>query len=309
MATFAGNELTMESQRMTYGRTPIMFEATADRTERLLDRFAPIGLAEMGRVTLLDRVDTKYVFGASQLYAALHAMAGHYRALDIEGVRLNQYQTVYFDTPDFGLYQQHHNRVGTRYKVRTRRYVDTDLAFFEVKHKTNRGRTIKTRFQTEEIETELDDEADAFVGSHTPLRPERLEPVLWNAYQRATLVSTRREERLTIDVNLAFGWGGEALALPGIAIAEVKQAHLTQDSDFIREMRGLGVRPTSFSKYCMGASLLYGDLKDNNFKPNQRLIEKLMREESARQLLPVHAGGLSGARRDARLRHALSAAK
>jgi hypothetical protein len=286
-----------------------MFEAVADRAERLLAPFAPIGLSEMARVALLDRVDTKYVFGASQLYAALRALSGQYLVLDIEGVRLNQYQTVYFDTPDFGMYQQHHSRFGTRYKVRTRRYVDSDLSFFEVKHRTNRGRTIKTRFQTEDIETAIDDEADAFVESLTPLPPDQLEPVLWNEYMRATLVSARTEERLTLDVNLAFGWNGEGVTLPGIAIAEVKQARFSQDSDFIRQMRAMGVRPTSFSKYCMGASLIYPGLKSNNFKPNMRLVEKIMREESARQLLPVHTGGLTDRLRDARIRQQLAAAR
>jgi hypothetical protein len=286
-----------------------IFEAVADRTERLLARYAGLGLADLERVALLDRVDTKYVFGASQLYAALRALPGQYRALEVEGVRLNRYQTVYFDTPDFGMYRQHHNRFGTRYKVRTRRYVDSDLSFFEVKHKTNRGRTVKTRFPTEVIETEIDDEADAFVGALTPLPPDRLEPVLWNEYLRATLVSTRREERLTLDVNLAFGWGDAGVTLPGIAIAEVKQRHLTQDSDFIRQMREMGVRSTPFSKYCMGASLLYGDLKSNNFKPHLRLVEKIMREESARQLLPVHTGGLDAALREATIRHQLAAAR
>ena len=35
------------------------------------------------------------------------------------------------------------------------------------------------------------------------------------------------------------------------------------------------VRDTSFSKYCMGVSLLYPDVKHNKFKAKQRLVARL----------------------------------
>ncbi len=35
------------------------------------------------------------------------------------------------------------------------------------------------------------------------------------------------------------------------------------------------VRSTGFSKYCMGVSLLYPDVKHNNFKAKQRLVARL----------------------------------
>jgi hypothetical protein len=35
------------------------------------------------------------------------------------------------------------------------------------------------------------------------------------------------------------------------------------------------VRETSFSKYCMGVSILYPDVKHNRFKAKQRLVSRL----------------------------------
>jgi hypothetical protein len=245
----------------------------------LLGQFDRISLAELAGATLLDRVDTKYVFGVSQLHTALRRTLGQYQALEIGHIRLNHYQTVYFDTPNFDLYRQHHNGLRTRYKVRERKYVDTDLSFLEVKRRTNQGRTIKSRLQIPEVETRLDGQAHAFIGGHAPLDEGDLEPKLWNDYLRLTLVSKHRTERLTVDTHLSFGWGDTWVALPGVVIAEVKQERFSYESDFIQQMRQLGIQRTSFSKYCIGVSLLYDDLKRNNFKPHIRHLQKIMQGE------------------------------
>lgn len=249
------------------------------RMERLFARFDPISLAEMERVALLDRTDTKYVMGGSQLYAALRQVAGEYRVLCINYSCLNHYQTLYFDTPDFAMYRQHHNGVASRYKVRARKYVDSALAFMEVKHKTNQNRTVKSRLPIPDIMTYLRGAASGLVAANTPFDTADLEPKLWNDYVRITLVSRQRAERLTLDFNLVFSWGDASVVLPGIAIAEVKQDHLSQQSAFIQQMRRLGVRPMALSKYCLGACLLYDHLKINNFKPRLRQVHKIMKEE------------------------------
>jgi hypothetical protein len=250
--------------------------------EYWLAKFDPISLAEMESVELLNRTDTKYILRVSQLHYVLGRITDQYRVLETANTRLNHYQTLYFDTHDFALYRQHHNGLRSRYKVRVREYVDSDLAFWEVKRKTNKERTIKSRLQTPELVTSIDDEQiDDFVDAHAPIDTEDLESKLWNRFLRITLVSKQRPERLTLDLNLEFGWGDAYVALPGIAIAEVKRERSSQQSDFIQQMRRLSVHPTRFSKYCAGVYLLYDGVKINNFKPRMRLIEKLMQEEKA----------------------------
>ena len=92
-------------------------------------------------------------------------------------------------------------------------------------------------------------------------------------------MSKCRPERLTLDLNLEFGWRDAYAALPGIAVAEVKQTRRSQHSHFIQQMRKLGVRPNQFSKYCAGIYMLYHDVKINNFKGRMRLVEKLIHKE------------------------------
>ena len=265
------------SSLVAYAETEAAFERASTHVARVLAQFDPISLAEMEHVALLDRTDTKYILRASQLQSALEHITGQYRVLETAGTRLNNYQTLYFDTRDFTLYRQHHNGLRSRYKVRARQYVDSDLAFWEIKRKTNRERTIKARLQAPEPIPAIDDEQiHAFVDTNAPLDARQLEPKLWNRFVRITLVSKCCTERLTLDLNLEFAWGDAYVSLPGIVIAEVKQERLSQCSDFIQQMHRLGVRPTRFSKYCAGVGALYDNVKVNNFKPRMRLVEKLM---------------------------------
>ena len=230
----------------------------------------------MDGVALLNRTDTKYVMQTAQLQQALAQLTDRYRVLKVKGNRLNHYQTVYFDTPDFALYTRHHDGFRNRYKVRSREYVDSHKAFLEVKFKTNKNRTIKSRLQTPDVVTEFDAQSTDFVHAHYPNDPEMLEPKLWNQFLRITLVSMHSVERLTLDVNLEFRQGHEGAAMPGVAIAEVKQDGFNMQSDFIQQMRSMGVRPSGFSKYCMGVATLYDDVKKNNFKPRMLHVGKLM---------------------------------
>ena len=128
------------------------------------------------------------------------------------------------------------------------------------------------------LSPQLPQNAAPFLHRHYPYQMEELEAKLFNAFQRITLVSTRSVERLTVDVGLQFSWNGVCVPLTGIAIAEVKQDGFSMDSEFIRQMRALGVRATSFSKYCIGVSLLYDQVKRNTFKPQWLYIDKIIGE-------------------------------
>lgn len=241
---------------------------------RLLRPFAPISLGEMDAVALQNRTDTKFLLTTAQLVAALEALAGQYRVLEIDGVRLSPYETLYFDTPDFTLYHQHHAGKANRLKVRARRYLVTGQAFFEVKCKTNKNRTVKQRVPTEHLATSAAPVAELLAAA--PVDPAALAPRLWNRFARLTLVGAGFPERVTIDVNLRFAADGRQIALPGIAVAEVKQAGVSRDGGFLALMHAAHITPMGFSKYCIGAALLFPALKHNRFKPRLRRLAQLM---------------------------------
>lgn len=254
---------------------PLTSRWLADRIAAL----APISLAQLNHVALLDRVESKYLLHIDMLPGALEAMQRRYAILEIDGRRMNHYRTLYFDTPDFSLYRRHQAGALNRYKVRSREYVESQLTFLEVKHKTNKKRTVKNRVTTDDLVTDLSGAAAGFVAAACPCDAESLAPCLWNRYTRLTLANLSGQERLTIDLGLTFAWGGQSVSLPGIAVVEVKQKRAHGGSPFVAWAHSRHLRPTAFSKYCVGVSLLYPAVKSNRFKAAHRQIARILNGE------------------------------
>ena len=245
----------------------------------ILATLEPITLSEMEGVALMNRTDTKFVFRFEKLGHFLQEIAGDYRILDINGIRASKYETLYFDTPDFKMYLAHHRRKPSRYKIRHRIYVDSNLHFFEIKFKNNKGRTIKNRIKRKEVDLTIRDKAEKFLNEKTNFCAQNLFPKLWSNCSRITLVNKFSKERLTLDINLQFKNELNEKNLSQVVIAEVKQEKLSP-SPFIRLMKKNGVRPGSISKYCFGVVFLYDKIKKNNFKPNLLKINKINNYES-----------------------------
>jgi hypothetical protein len=242
----------------------------------VIDTYDPITLQEMDDVKLLDRTEVKYFFSAKRLPEVLQIIASNYRVLDINGVRLNNYETLYFDTEDFQMYLTHQSGRSNRYKIRFRKYVDSNLCFFEIKFKNNKGRTIKERIKQSEIPSFIydNDKAAKFLSEKTPYTATQLVPKVWNNYSRMTLVNRYSKERLTIDVNLGFRNGLLTADVPNLVIAELKQEKATA-SPFMKVMKDMGIKEGSISKYCYGVIYLNEGIKKNNFKPNLLTIKKI----------------------------------
>jgi len=99
----------------------------------------------MDRVALMDRIDSKYIFNIHELPGFLEKLRPYYAVLDINEQEIFSYESLYFDTPNFDLYRFHHRGKLNRFKFRIRKYVESNLLFFEVKFKNNKGRTYKSR--------------------------------------------------------------------------------------------------------------------------------------------------------------------
>ena len=69
-----------------------------------LINFSPISLKEMDNVSLLRRVDTKFLTTEKKLLEILSLISSDYNILDIDDKRLMEYSTLYFDTNDKMLY-------------------------------------------------------------------------------------------------------------------------------------------------------------------------------------------------------------
>jgi hypothetical protein len=243
-----------------------------DITTRLA-AFESISLEEMDNVHLMNRVDIKYTFRDDKLPAFLETLKDHYRVLEVCGCRSSRYESLYFDTPGFYLYHQHHSGRLNRYKIRMRKYVESNLHFFEIKYKNNKGRTLKNRIKQQQVIETIEGHAGEFVSQHTNLTSENLEPKLWVNYTRITLVHRTLPERVTLDMDLTFKTDSITQEIPNLVIAEVKQDKVST-SAFIRLMRDNFIREGSISKYCFAVASLFRE-KFNNFKSELHLYKKI----------------------------------
>ncbi len=249
--------------------------AAPTATEQVIGTFTPITLAEIGDAALLNRVETKYVVSADTIPALLTAIRDDYRVLSIEGTRLNRYKTLYFDSADFALYRRHQAGATNRYKIRSREYVETGTTFLELKHKTNKKRTQKQRTLTDDFLHVIDRPSWEFLHTRCPHNIDALYGRLFSYYKRITLVSRHSAERVTIDLDLSFEWEDRRKLLNDVAIVEIKRAPHATHSPVAQQLREWRIRPTRFSKYCIGVTQIYPHVKHNNFKPQLRLLDKI----------------------------------
>ncbi len=153
----------------------------------------PIGLDELvERSELQTRIDRKYVVdpaGADVLVAL--APAGT-RALDIDGERTFGYTSVYLDTPELLGYHLAAHRRRRRFKVRSRCYDGSGLAYLEVKTRDG-AHTVKTRLEGRHVHGDgLSSQGCAFVAdtlSDAGIAADvvaSLAPVLRTRYRRTT---------------------------------------------------------------------------------------------------------------------------
>jgi VTC domain len=245
----------------------------------LLSSFVPTGLNEMNEVSLMNRVETKYVFSAKRLPFLLDSLSTSYKVLEIDTIRIFPYHTTYLDTYDFLFYMQQVRGKLNRHKIRYRRYESTGLSFLEIKKKTNKNRTIKWRIENNLDINSPDENASAFIKEYMHDSFLDLRPVLIDKFTRITLVGTELKERITLDYNLNFSSPeGENSELPFLAIAELKRERHSGQPHIGKIMKQIGVHPNSFSKYCIGSALVKDMPRKNTLKQNLLLINKIENE-------------------------------
>lgn len=247
----------------------------------ILKTFDSVSLKDLDAVKLQNRIDTKYMLTIDQLKDVLVEIQKNQKVLEIEETRLFTYKTVYFDTPDFRFYKDHHNGCINRVKVRCREYVESHLVMYEIKRKLFGTRTDKQRKVISELTNSIPKEDYALIG-YKRLNNQPIEKKMTNDFRRITLTNEEFTERITIDLDIRLANNHEEIYLPEIAVIEVKQGKTDVFSPTIQVLKKFGIRESSFSKYAIGTALLEKSLKHNAFKPILLKIEKL-RQQYANQ--------------------------
>ena len=243
------------------------------------NRMRHISLEEMKTVTLMSRIDTKYVTHQNMLLSILEQAVENNYMVQFTTSPINGYNTTYYDTEKLSMYLMHHNRKLHKHKIRCRTYVDSDTSFLEIKDKNNNGRTTKIRMLVKDTETgslRADNKVIDFIKTNTVFNFLKLVPAVETDFHRITLVNDKKTERITIDVGLTFKnmMTGVNADLKDLIIIELKE-----DGRFVSTMSGilhdLHVKPFHISKYCIGTAMTNPHVKHNRFKRKLHFLNKI----------------------------------
>ena len=179
-------------------------ETATDIDPRVVARFSEASPELLEARALQQRVDRKYLLRKGLMDSLLEGLGAHYRVARAGDALLARYDTLYFDTPERLLYEDHRRGRRPRYKVRVRHHLDRRLTFLEVKRKDTNVCTRKARLGIPFGETRLNADACQFIDAHCPAGAARLIPRVSVAFFRLTLVGEHANERVTFDWNIEF---------------------------------------------------------------------------------------------------------
>ena len=240
-----------------------------------LSGFKTIDLKEMNKAALMNRTDNKFLLNQAKLSAILEELTKSYYVLEINGILYHRYTSIYFDTYNFDMYLNHHNRRLNRYRVRQRKYNTTGESFLEIKKKTNKGETLKKRVKIDSLSQIIPYKKIDFVAENLPYHLFRLHASLTSEFYRLTLTNSARNQRITIDSHIELNNGLYCKYLYRLVIVEVKSEKHNPDKTIFNVLQKHRIHSNSMSKYSIGMAMLHPDLKQNLFKEKIHLINKI----------------------------------
>lgn len=242
----------------------------------ILSSFDKISLDETDSVKLMNRFDTKFMFHPNKLPSILKSLQTHYSILTINSLTIHPYESIYFDTPEFKLYLDHHNGKLNRYKLRYRKYFSNGKVYFEIKKKNNKGITNKKRIEVASLQTKLAEQEFYFLNKELKKFHQNFiyENKLLIKFNRIALVHKNLKERVSFDIGLSFSNNTSQIGYTNLVIAEIKNSK-DEKSELLHEMKKNHIPENSISKYCLGITSLHANVKYNAFKEKLILINKI----------------------------------
>ena len=249
-----------------------------------LQNFSTLSLTELNAsASFLKRIDTKYLLNGEDFSNVLGNLKNDFHVLEIKWQKVFSYDNVYMDTEDYFFYNQHQDRKTSRTKIRTRYYVDSNLAFFEYKQKNN--------WVTSKYRYEFPSEEHGFMtkgkkrffewvwqSMYNGQKAPKITPAIKTTYKRITLVSKDSSERLTIDFDIKTlnlrDKKSSNVDLKNLVIIESKS--LNKECNSSKIMKKYGIKQAkSCSKYSLW--VVYSGLaeKFDTFKETMEKIKEI----------------------------------
>ncbi len=245
-----------------------MSERAADEGLRaVVERFAEGGPELLEARSLLRRTDHKLLTRAERLPALLGLFVDDHAIVLAGGERIARYATTYLDTDELRCFSDHRRGRPHRAKVRWRDHLDRGVTTLEVKQKTGRGETKKSRLEHPFLDHHLDEVARRFLGALVPFDTAAVRPVIENDFRRITFVAREADERVTVDLDVRFVADGHVVDLGDWAVIEIKTGGNPRLAPALARMRAQGLTETGFSKYAIGMIATHPSLRAGALRP------------------------------------------
>ncbi|UTW62347.1 VTC domain-containing protein [bacterium SCSIO 12741] len=234
-----------------------------------------IDLAELALVDFPSRTDTKFIFDPNLVPEFLESVAHDLKVLEVNGTRMFDYQNEYYDTAQFKSFADHQVGKGNRVKIRSRKYGEKGPFYLEIKHKNNKGETLKERLRLAQWADRNSEVANQFLKERISMGFEELNQIIPVNYSRVTFANASLTEKYTLDIGLHTVDNNGKIDFSYLAIAEVKQTRFSRKSPFMQGLKQRKIYPHKFSKYCFSVMHTHPLLKHNRFKGIVRTAQKI----------------------------------
>jgi len=206
-----------------------------------------ISLEIAKKIKLFNRIETKYKCNFYQFCCLSKYLYDNYNVVSNNDCVLFDYMTIYFDTPDLLMYNDHKNNIKTRQKIRIREYSNGNK-YLEIKQK-NESKTSKIRIP---INSNNIDSNFNWIKNNTIYNINKLTHILNVKYIRITFISNDHNERITIDFNIEFfNLINNVNKKINDIIIEVKQNE-NYESNIKEILKLYNIKECHFSKYFNG---------------------------------------------------------
>ena len=252
--------------------------------KNIIDKFDNLTLTELNsQASFLKRIDRKFLLTYWEFEKVLEDLKQYFRILEIAENRVFDYDNVYMDTQDHLFYKWHQDWMNSRTKIRTRLYKDSDLAFFEYKHKVDWvTRKYRYEFPSEEhgIMTKGKKRFFEWVWQsiYDWVKTPKITPSIRTKYKRITLVSKVWEERLTIDFEIKT----ENLRKPDSKEADLKNLIIVESKTLNENCKSLEVMKShnikqakACSKYSLWVIYAWLAEKHDHFAKTMKKIKEV----------------------------------
>ena len=211
-----------------------------------------LSLEQAKNIKLFNRVETKYKCTKEEFNSLSAYLYDNYYVVSDNDKELFSYMSMYVDSPDLHMFNEHDKDIQCRQKMRIREYSNGEK-YLEIKTKNEEGQTIKKRIfiGNTDIFSKID-----WVKENLKYNLIDIIPVLGVKYNRITFVNKDYHERITVDFDIEFS------NLINFANKKIEDViiEVKQDSNYSNDavkniFKEHGIHECRFSKYYNGLKL------------------------------------------------------